>query len=982
MPELEAIERVKQSINSLADEPAILAEQGIALEDISPANPVRPFDQDTPDEEAEPISGNLDELLSRPDEGEELFADMDEVPSFDMSDNLDIEEGGLDLPSLDDDLSSLDDDLPSLDDDLSSLDDDLPSLDEDDSSLDEDLPSLNEDVSSLNEDIPSMEEDFSGPNDDLESFDEDSALEDIGLDELDNLEEISLAPEGEFIPEVGDALDDLSSELEEAELSGELDGDLDMTDDFGLNEIGDDFLDDMDDDSEGSFSLDDLGQEFSLEEEEKEISSDIGLDLEGLEKSIDEADTKSHEDEFELTSEEMDQLKEALYHLPRNLKLELEELMADPETPVDDLENVIQMLLRKVPIKNLVTQVSKIRGKKIEIPRGYQKLNVQEYTQEQNALLNQFREKVWPRVFTALIGFFALWILFLISFNYIYRPLKASSLYDEGLENISRDEYDRGDYLFDQAYKGWNIGDFSVKGWPRKDRYYQYAEAYNERRSFDRASAMYRNLLLEYPREKKARLDYADMLASKMARFQEAEKILLEANPLHLMEVDRGQRSYDAVPVKELAEIDNFEQLLKLGDVYFLWGESDPAMYEKARYLYSFILGYKRNSDEVMLRMLRYFLTLHNNEEVERYIITYKDKEKVYAETAFQSEIFSELAGWLLDRRRFGEAEIFLDKAITAEKRIPDVHYQYARYFRMVHNRAREEGALTNALGYLTQMDQSQKKYIFMKIDCYKRLGEMAWDVNDTKQAERNFLLALSIFEESQRRNLVGTSESIGELYYRLGEINFSIHQDYDQALSYYKKAQENLYDYPHLRYQMGYIYYTHKKDFSRALLEFYRCSRALPQNRNVLFSMANTLFEREDYSGAVSHYERLLTSLREEEQRIGLLLPEQKEEHLSLIIQLMKVYNNLGAAQYKTSERSPNRDLVSLSLSQFTYSSEYYDRITRDQNTMVRSDNPDLGYLNRMTVLRSRDDNAMDGEDVVIFAELTSELDQTVLNY
>jgi len=996
MPELEAIERVKQSINSLADEPAILAEQGIALEDVAPVNPASRLEQDVPDEEAAPISENLDELLSRPDEGEEIFADMDEIPSMDMSDSLDLEEGGLDLPlsqdqpSLDDDLSELDDELPSLDDERPSLDDELPSLDEELPSLDEELPSLDEELPSLDEELPSLDEELSGNEEDQASLDDDlSALEeelpsldDSGMDELDSLEEISLAPEGEELPEVGAALDELSSELEEAELSGELDGDLDMTDDFGLNEIGDDFLDDMDDDSEGSFSLDDLGQEFTLEEEEKEISSDIGLDLEGLEKSIDDADSKSHEDEFELTSEEMKQVKEALYHLPRNLKLELEELMADPDTPVDDLEKVIQMLIRKAPIKSLASQVGKIRGKKIEIPRGYQKLNVQEYAQEQNALINQFRDKVWPRVLTGLLGFFILWLLFLISFNFIYRPLKARSFYDQGLERIAEDEFDRGDYLFDQAYNGWEIGNFSVKGWPRKERYYQYAEAYKMRRTFDRASMVYRDLLLEYPREKEARLDYADMLARNMARFQEAEKILLEANPLHLMEVDRGQRTYDTVPVKELAEIEDFEQLLKLGDVYFLWGESDPAMYEKARYIYSYTIGYKRNTDEVSLRLLRYFLRMDNREQIERWVVTYKDKEKVYAEERFQSEVFSETAGWLLDRRRFGEAEIFLDKAIIAERRIPDVHYQYSRYFRMVHNRERERGALTNALGYLTQQDQSQKKYIFMKIDCYKRLGEMAQDMNDMKQAERNYLLALSIFEEARRRNLVGTTESIGELYYRLGEIHFSVHQDYDQALAYYNKAQDNFYDYTQIRYRKGYIYYTHKGDYSRALLEFYKCSRSLPQNRNILFAMANTLYLREDYSGAVSHYERLLTSLREEEQRIGILLPEQKEEHLSLILQLMKVFNNLGAAQYKMSERSPNRVLVSLSLSQFTYSSEYYDRISRDQDTMVRSDNPDLGYLNRMTVLRSRDDNALDGEDVVIFKELLSDMDQAVLSY
>jgi len=1001
MPDLQAIDRIKESVNQLANEPAILSELGVSLEDVRPEEHRTDAELDALlDDNLSEESPNLDEMLSQdsPDE-DDLFSDLDEVPSVEMEDNLDLDEEDFPMAVQDSETADMDSDLdlPEFDDsDLSEEIQDDESLDSPDIDLDEvSQEEMPQSEAVTNEDIADIED--LGDIENLDEIEDLNEVEDLSLEDLDDVEELDdieeitpaeelsefeLSPEGEDPPEIADTLENLSTELEEAELAGEMEA-ADLDDDFGLNELGDDFLEDMDDDSgEGSFSLDDLGQEFSLMDEEEQISSDLGLDLDSLEKSIDDAEEQSHEDEFELTSDEMVQLKEALYHLPRNLKLELEEMMADSETPVDQLNKIISSLLNKAPVKNIASQVSKVRGKKIEVPKGYQKQNLEEYQREKGTLINLFGEEVLPKVITGLVGFAALWLLFILGFNFIYRPLKAHQLYKAGNEHITLDEYDRADYLFEQAFFGWNVGKFSVKGWARKDWFYEYASNYINRRKYDRAANKYRELLMAYPDEDQGRLEYADLLNHYMADFRRSVKILQYANPVYIREADQGERDYDDIPVRELTEIDDKEILLKLGDTYFLWGELDSSHYEDARYIYSYIRDFIYGGDEVVLRMLRYFLVMDIRDEIERWIPVYMEKEKIYADDTFLSETMSELAGWLLDRRRFGEAEQILEKANEADKRIPDMHYQYARYFRMIHNRERERGALTNALGYLSRDNLSRKKYIFMKIDSYKRLGELEQDMGDIRQAERNFLMGLSIFEDSQSRNLIGTTEEIGEIYNAVGELQYNYHQDYDQALLYFQKAVDNMYSTPQLHYHLGYIYYTHKKQYDNALLEFYKTSRAIPGDRNVLFAMGNTLFQREDYFGAVSHYERLLTQLREEEQRIGLLLPEQKEEHLALIIQLMKVFNNLGTAQYKVAERSPNRSMVSESLSQYTYSSEYYDRLTRNQDTLVRSDIPDMGYQNRMTVLQDRDIGALDGRDVLIYDELLTEMDALPLTY
>lgn len=55
------------------------------------------------------------------------------------------------------------------------------------------------------------------------------------------------------------------------------------------------------------------------------------------------------------------------------------------------------------------------------------------------------------------------------------------------------------------------------------------------------------------------------------------------------------------------------------------------------------------------------------------------------------------------------------------------------------------------------------------------------------------------------------------------------------------------------------------------------------------------------------------------------------------------RAYNNLGVANYRLAKSSADVDNISLAMACFTKASEYSDLLTRDGETMVRDDAPDL---------------------------------------
>jgi tetratricopeptide (TPR) repeat protein len=961
MPSIEAVDRIKNVVNSLGNEEAILQEKGVAIEDVLP--PEQGVDDD------------LQNLLASGPEIDEMTT-MDSLISSLEEDEPVEEDFGLDSldesflsEDPDDDLSLMDESPPEQDilsDDIESLElpNDIADMTDDMEAELEDLPPLDE-----VEPEPTSPEEFAaladtGDLDSLEDLGEMEGLEgldDLGeMDDLDSLEDLDIsdmslgAEETGDIPDMSSAMDDLADSLDIESPMGQDNEEIILDEDFGLNEIDDDFLDDLNESDDDQFSLDDLGEEYNFTEDDTDLSTELGLDLDELEKDIDQTVDDESAQTFELTQDELEKLEAALYGLPLNLKIAVQDFFSDESSTVDQLNKMTNLIVTGVAPKNIASTYKKYTGKKINIPRGYEKKSGNDFARERASLITFIKEKVIPRITLALGAFFSLWVIFLILFNFVYRPLKAENLYMLGEEEIALDNYAKGEEYFNSAFFGWDIGPLQVEGVRRQQKFFNYAKEYVNRKNYLGAEEKYQQLLQAYPANEKGRIAYGELLRDKLVRYQDAEYILKGADPLMLAEAASGDLSYESIPLKEITEINNIERLIALGDNYLLWAEDEPSKYENARYIYATLLKDKAggNSDEVLLRMLRYQIRRDNAEEIDLLRQVYKDREKVNADPTLQAHIFSELAGWLIDNDRVLESRDFILKAEGADKTVPDSHYQYARFFHETYNPQDEKEALTNALGYLDREEELDKKHIFMQIDSYRRLGNLSLYVGDYNKAERQFLMGLEIFENSHRLNLIGTSPEIGALYGELGNLNYDQYKDYDKALEYYEMARNNLGETPDIDYREGFIHYSIKKNYSQALLELYTVSRYYPENRNLLLAMGNTLLERGDYYGAVSHYEQLLDQLKEQEDNIKVLLPDEKEEEWALLEYLIMAHNNLGIARNGVAQKTPNRFMEKQALASFTASSEYFDKLLRNRSTFNRTDLKDRAGENRQAIL------------------------------
>ncbi|MEW5818401.1 MAG: tetratricopeptide repeat protein, partial [Spirochaetota bacterium] len=156
------------------------------------------------------------------------------------------------------------------------------------------------------------------------------------------------------------------------------------------------------------------------------------------------------------------------------------------------------------------------------------------------------------------------------------------------------------------------------------------------------------------------------------------------------------------------------------------------------------------------------------------------------------------------------------------------------------------------------------------------------------------------------------------------------------------------------IRFKKGFIYYM-RQLYMDALIEFYTAAGAFSDNRNLMFATANTLFKRNDFFAAQGYYNHLLDILELEKSRIKYLLLEERKDHLSLIQYLMKVYNNLGVTLNKLSERSGDPEKYSLGLVYLTRSTEYSDTLTRNPETLERTEAMNMALLNTRGVFYPR---------------------------
>ena len=998
MPRLEEIEKLGNTLLPLGNEPSVLARWG---ED--------PEIPSTPAEEADP---ELAALLQGFPEDDEALPDDDSPDSGPLDDDvfsdLDMEPAGDDLPG---DLGDLDaepeefaDGFPDdLDADVStgfSLDEpplDEPSPDEPadeepfdfDAPLDFDEPLEGEDVAEdVAEDVLAAEpeaEPEAEPGGDADPF----AMGDFDTADFDldaEAEEITGEAPGEFDAEAppddaepvgnlddfsftedegsGDAFTfdpgefEIDDEEDEISLGGgaapapagrRAGGDEFAVDDFDTGGFGgeglgadegfdegeqfsapaEDFPEEEDDTGDlldvDEFSLGDFGAQFGVMDE-----GPLEADEDSLNPAVAISDAPPEAidatgPEVELTDEQFSDLQRALAALPLNVKVAVEEIIAESTASSGEVEKLIKLLVRGESAKVVAQSAGRILGKELKVPKGYEKRTGVDYEQERASLGYRFREYVWPVLRLVLSAAVVVALAAFLTYSYVWRPLHARAIYLNGLEHLAEGRTELALQRFAQAETIWQS-----RRW-----YYAYADAFIDARRYQLAVNKYEALLSIWPNDERGILDYARLESQVLGNHEKAQALL--------------ERILDR-------DVTHYAALLAAGDNYLAWAMEDPARFEDARVTYARLINVHGDSDELLFRMLRFFIRAHGiHGDYHQEILQLKNLFEGDPRIDVDPEIYAELAGYLLDQERVSQVFDILmranQRAVAVDLPVPEIHYQLARFFRRMDNPTEEERALRNSVRFFNAVEPLDRRNLKMLIDTHGRLGEFHYERADFIAAEAQFTTAIGRFENARARRLLGPDPLFGRLYAGLGNIFYYVERNWEAALDQFRLAQEAGFTDREMSYRKGFAHFRADR-WPEALEEFFNAAEGHTTNPAILMAKGNALFFTGDLFPAEGIFTELLDETLRRRARIPTLLVDEEPSHRFVIETLIRAQNNLGVTYLQLARRQGDPDFRRRAMLHLQASQELAVNYRRSPETGARAEMVNLAQLNLREIL------------------------------
>ena len=1079
MPEIKDIDKLKDRINSLGDEPAIMAELGEEIPDVKPVPDEVPDDISAllgsfsdmgddlePDaslagddslfsdaEESEDFSYQEEEAsLEAPEEPEDFSyqdeesakdetekgghdsledffgdgsVDIDESPDR-LIDSFSAEEGddtgtldlgafddlfpGEELPSFDEDLSG--EELPSFDEDLSG--EELPSFDEDLSG--EGFPSFDEDLSAEDTSAEDFELAEAGPSDSAGEF---SGEEDFSLpDDFDS--GFETAPPAfdetakDFLPESDEtqeeksdddfdigALDSISldDEFEEPAVPAGESIDLEELPEEEFGELGE--LEEESGVPEGDeFSLEDLGEEFGNIDELEEIETKAEETVSEMEYDVkpDAVSAVSAEDIY-ISTEKLSKVTETLSSYPGNLKFFIEDLIGNKELSGTNLDTLVDRLAAGASAREVSDLLFKITGKRVRIPAQYERKTWEELEREKATFAWLLKHRIIPYTArTLLFGFAALFLFFVIN-NFLWKPLYSTWLYNKGYGALLQQNYSESERFFIRAS--------NVK--PYRKQFYRYADTLVEKREYALAENKYIQMLgisLSSEREKPARdrtmgyfpgdkkgfLGYSKLKTFYQGDFSSSERIIDDYISL------KGNKW-------------DYEMLVRKADNYLNWAEIDSSKFDSAEYVINDSLSKFGAKPEFFFRRIALFTRSGKLDRIREHAYSFSPEEpdsviekrkyygilgqfRGYVESIKEKHLDPYIATgfyrYLIDSGEVDELERSLVSVSNIDKQLVEPHYQLSRLWKFVgkHELERESLEIIENLSTDYSLDHIRDNYPHSYMHAMKerkniivftlnRLGKFEYNDGSVLSAQNYYQQAISEYENSL--DLLGQGPDYGVLYEDLGDIYYYSAGKFSEAYREYRKAESTGYRNDNLSYKIGFIHYWNK-NYRDSAEKFYEISIRERDNESVLFAFANSSFHNGVFSPARAYYEQVVDKLEYWRDHQGLLELDRRRDQRLVLEKLMQVYNNLGVALYKLSERDRNTSYYSNALVYFTKSAELYDLLSRDPETLDRSMTRPLAQLNMRYALVNAGRQAGPVTGVVTYSSENMEIDSPVI--
>lgn len=845
------------------------------------------------------------------------------------------------------------------------------------------------------------------------------AVSALGADELnqtENLPDLSLPdiseqqnaepPVPDLFEEDEIPLDDVDQEYSMEEIS--LDSELESVEDMAESSTDSDFvpINFFDFDGTNSGFIENFDAEDQAQEQQNDAFSD-----------------------FFLKEEDYQVLRQTLSQLPLNLSIAIESLLAYESLEMENLQKLIKILVKGESPKNIAQVYYEITNQRIELPRDYAKRSGLIFEEHSRTLSYRISQEMWPILRNMVLTIALLWVTLAAAFMFVYRPLKAASLYRKGLDYIAENELEEAGEYFRDAWDGWplfahpdqakRISDapIIVKGWKVPRRWVEYARAFRGRKHWPETKDFYEGYINVKPKDADIRMEYAYFLSYVLADYQRAIRILG-----NVRNSETGRENRDLK--------------LTAADIYLNWAEDNPAKYDEARALYEDVLIRYPSDNRAVLSMMRYHLHLGQEQEVRNLLPFFQKDFPLSGNNAqLAAEVYAALAEFFLARDSLSLARRFVEKAQNTDSRSPEAFFVKGLYFRTIGDEPKALAAFQRTLENLNGREYLSRKHLKTMILALGGIGRsyasMAShftsereSVSDNQElAKEHYLKAIALYEDARSRNQLGRAPEYGMLYMDLGDIIYSqatledfdvftlnpfqSHEEFsEQQLSnlslserYYSQAEaildrgDGTSALPDAQlYRRAYSEYILNQD--DALVDFYQIFRRRPDDYKAAMALALIMLQNGDYDISRNYYMRSINLMDDAVERSGNeLRPDISETHQDILLRYVAAWNNLGVGRALSSVRdNPDGD-YDAALNAFIVSSEYLDRISAEMASSTRdsegrrvmefadkrrvfADEESIPYRNRLHLLGLQSASVVHEEDsYVLYSGMPSEL-------
>ena len=494
----------------------------------------------------------------------------------------------------------------------------------------------------------------------------------------------------------------------------------------------------------------------------------------------------------------------------------------------------------------------------------------------------------------------------LLSYQFVYKPIKANEYFKNGLADIYKGAYNNAEINFAQGDK--------LK--PKQIKWFnRYGKAYIERERFDSALAKIEAALNIKPRDFDSRVLFGYYYRIK------GEKQLSEEDYI------KGEELYN----------DMLSYVSKKNQLKTVYDERGILMISRAKNLSQ--ANYYDNAYNNYIQMINLFGDNVIARKRAMLIRIYQDNYKQVKALQehinnlksgyIDDDVYPKLARYLLNNNDFYGSRTLLEKILKKYPSNLEAIIGYADYQARLKHYEKARDILVNTALPMFENNPYRRGKEFV----YNMLGQIYYNLGEFGNSINNFNAALEI------------NKTYPDANYNLANLYFYQDKDYEKAKEHYQLAYDNL--PPELRgdkllYNLSWIYYLNN-EFDRAFEGFNALFQKNPSNSVVSYALGNSLLHLDRANLANGFYRNALNQILSRREKLG-RLEMRTESDFFLLSYLASLYNNMGVSYAYNSTIENNAQNEREAFKNFVLASEYFDQI--------RTSNIDLERMEKRTII------------------------------